>query len=152
MRWTCRTTLVWALVLLASSGAATIWTRSTSIVPIRPGELLPLKNAVYGTRDWTVSVRNVEIRPMRAPGPGLASVTWAFSIVNTDTEPHYVDIGINYLDVQRRSRVAFSHRFRIEAGETDTERHGFEARCDATQWQGTAYARIVVDFLSTPEG
>lgn len=148
----CRTALIGVLGLLAFSAAATIWTRSTSMVPIRPGVLLPLKNAAYGTRDWTVSVTNVELQPKPAPGPGLVSVTWAFGMANTDSEPHYVDIRVHYLDGQRRSRVSFSHRFRIEPGQSESDRHGLEARCTQDQWQGVSMARITLDFLSTPDG
>lgn len=148
----CRIALIGVLGLLAVSAAATIWTRSTSMVPIRPGVLLPLKNAVYGTRDWTVSVTNVELQPKPAPGPGLVSATWAFGMANTDSEPHYVDVRVLYLDGQRRSRVSFSHRFRIEPGQSESDRHGFEARCTQDQWRGISQARITLDFLSTPDG
>ena len=147
-----RAALLGALVLLASSAAATIWTRSATFVPIKVGEVLPLKNAAYSTRDWTVSVKDVEAQQNPAPGPGLVSVTWAFGMANTDTEPHYVQVTIHYLDVQRRPRVNFTHRFKIDGGQTDETRRGFEARCTTTQWQGLAHARISIDFLSTPEG
>ena len=148
----CRAALIGVLGLLALSAAATIWTRATSMVPIRPGVLLPLKNAAYGTRDWTVSVTNVELQPKPAPGPGLISVTWVFGMANTDSEPHYVDTRVHYLDGQRRSRVSFSHRFRIEPGQLESDRRGFEARCTQEQWRGISQARITLDFLSTPEG
>ena len=147
-----RFALMVASVMLASSAAATIWTRSTSFVPIKIGEVLPLKNVAYGTRDWTVSVRNVEALQNPAPGPGFVSVTWAFGMANTDTEPHYIQVTIHYLDSQRRPRVNFTHRFKIEGGQRDDERHGFEARCTTTQWQGLSHARVSIDFLSTPEG
>ena len=151
-RVVCRAALIAVLGLLAFSAAATIWTRSTSMVPIRPGVLLPLKNAAYSTRDWTVSITNVELQPNPAPGPGLVSVTWAFGIANTDSEPHHVDVRVHYLDGQRRSRVSFSHRFRIEPGQSESDRRGFEARCTEEQWRGISQARITFDFLSTPDG
>jgi hypothetical protein len=151
-RSTSRIALLVVLATLASSAAATIWTRSTSFVPIKIGEVVPLKNAAYSTRDWTVSVRNVEAQQNPSPGPGLVSTTWAFGMANTDAEPHYVQVTIHYLDAQRRPRVNFTHRFKIDGGQKDDDRRGFEARCTTTQWQGLANARISIDFLSTPEG
>lgn len=151
-RWVFRMTLSLVVFVLASPAVATIWTRSASVVPIRPGEILPLKNVAYGTRDWTVSVRTVEAQPMPAPGPDLVSVTWAFGMTNSDTEPHYVRISIQYLDAQKHTRASFAHDFRIEAGQTDSDRRGLEARCNQSQWRGVSFARITVDFLSTPKG
>lgn len=150
--WVCRAKFSLVVFLLASTAVATIWTRSASVVSIRPGEILPLKNVAYGTRDWTVSVETVEAQPMPAPSPGLVSVTWAFGFINTDTQPHYVSIRIQYLDGQRHSRASFSHTFKIDPGQKDSDRRGFEARCTQNQWRGFSQARITVDFLSTPEG
>ncbi|MBK6407243.1 MAG: hypothetical protein IPF66_20810 [Holophagales bacterium] len=79
-------------------------------------------------------------------------MTWAFGIANTDSEPHHVDVRVHYLDGQRRSRVSVSHRFRIEPGQSESDRRGFEARCTEEQWRGISQARITFDFLSTPDG
>jgi hypothetical protein len=140
-----------ALVLLAATPAlATIWTRSTHLVKIPRHEKEPLAHAAYTTRGWSVSVTSASVVE-EARGPESVGLRWLFDYSNTDAEPHYVAVTVQYQDAQRRERGRVSSKATLPPTRKGDGR--FEvATKRPDEWREVVFARITIDFLSGPDG
>ena len=140
------------LALLVSPLEATIWTRSITTASISSKARIPLRNATYMTRDWSVSVANVEMQPSAEPQAGISLTSWAFEYTNTDHAAHHVAITLQYLDAGRRNRMTFSHVFALEPTSKEPGVFVLNARCPKEAGSAVVSVRATVDFLSGPEG
>lgn len=143
---------VFALLLAALPLGATVWSRSTAQVRLQKGSKAVLDGASYATRDWSVSVTALEVKDGARNPEGLVTTSWVFHYANTDGEPHYVSVTVRCLDAQRKERARFTAKSTLQAGRPDGATFEIQARIPEAEWKSTAVARIVIDFLSSPEG
>ena len=142
-----------ALAFLATAPLlATVWTRANVQLRIPKGGRAAIEDASYSGRDWSVALTAVAVREEARPAPGLVSVVWTFHYTNTDKEPHYAAVTVRCLDVKRGERARFSANLVLQADTGAGEKFEVRAKLNEAAWRDSAAARIVVDFLSGPNG
>lgn len=139
-------------LLVATPLLATVWTRSNLTVRIPKGGRVELENASYAARDWSVALTSLEVRQGPRPVQGTVTATWSFHYTNTDKFPHYVLLTVKCLDGKRSERARFTARATLLADQPNGARVEIEAKIREEDWNQSTSARIVVDFLSSPEG
>lgn len=141
------------LALLAATPLlATVWTRSNLTVKIPRGGRVELENASYAARDWSVALTELEVREDSRSAQGIVAATWSFRYTNTDKEPHYVLVTVKCLDAKRVERSRFATKATLQADQPDGARVEIVAKLREEDWKSSTWAKIVVDFLSSPEG
>jgi hypothetical protein len=131
--------------------AGTIWTRSANLIKIPRGVKIPFPNATYSTRDWSVVISSVEVREDSSSGESV-SPKWLFYYKNTDHDPHYVLINVQCQDVSRRDRARFSYTATLLADQKEEAPIEILSKTRTEDWKNASFARITIDFLSTPSG
>jgi len=140
-----------ALLLAALPALATIWTRSMAVVKVPRGARIPLPNVSYSTRDWSEALTAFEVLEGAAAGE-MVSPKWLFHYRNTDSSVHYVAITVQCQDAQRRDRAKFSYTAALAPNVKDEATVEIVSRLRAEDWRETSFARITVDFVSSPGG
>jgi hypothetical protein len=141
-----------ALFLAAAPLAATVWTRSNSQVRIPKGTRVELDGASYATRDWSVSMTALEVKDGSRSADGVVTTSWVFHYANTDREPHFVSVTVRCLDNLRKERSRFTAKSTLQANLPDGATLEIQARIPEAEWKASVIARVVIDFLSSPEG
>jgi hypothetical protein len=141
-----------ALLLAAAPLAATVWTRSNLQVRIPKGTRVELDGASYATRDWSVSMTALEVKDGSRSADGVVTTSWVFSYTNTDREHHFVSVTVRCLDNQRKERMRFTAKATLQANRPDGATLEIQARIPEAEWKSSVIARVVIDFLSSPEG
>lgn len=141
-------------LLLTAPLAATVWSRRNLSVRIPKTAPVTLEDATYSGRDWSVSLTALEAKPDpgRAAAPGSLGTIWTFHYTNTDREPHYVAVTVRCLDLQRKERSLFKANVTLLADRPDGAKAEIAVKMREADWSAAAMARIMVDFLSGPEG
>lgn len=139
-------------LLVASPLPATVWTRSNLTIRIPKGSRAQLENVSYSARDWTVALTAVEVREDARPAQGTVTAVWVFHYTNTDKEPHYVALSVKCLDAKRNERTRFATTATLQADRPNGGHVEILARTREDDWNLSAWAKVVVDFLSSPEG
>lgn len=139
-------------LLMATPLLATVWTRSTLTVKIPKGGRVELENASYAARDWSVALTAVEVREDSRSAQGVMAATWSFRYTNTDKEPHHVLVTVKCLDAKRVEKARFAAKATLQADKPDGASVDVVAKLRENDWKGSAWAKIVIDFLSSPEG
>jgi len=140
------------LLLLAVPVGATVWTRSTLTFLIPKGGKVALEDASYATRDWSVALTALEVKTAPRAEGGLLKTTWTFHYRNTDREPHYIALNVRCLDARRMERARFTATAVLQADQPGGATTDVVARVREEQWSVAPWAKVVVDFLSGPEG
>ena len=139
-------------LLLGSPLLATVWSRRNLSVKVPRGGSVELENASYASREWTVSLKALEVKtPSRAVN-GVVTAVWLFHYTNTDKEPHYVSVTVRCLDGRRQERTHFTAIATLQPDQPDGATFEISAKMQENDWSLTTWAKIVVDFLSTPKG
>ncbi len=142
-----------ALVLLAAAPLlATVWTRANVQLRIPKGGRAAIEDVSYSGRDWSVALTAVAVREEARPAPGLVSVVWTFHYTNTDKEPHFAAVSVRCLDVKRGEQARFGATLVLQADAKTEETVEVRAKMNEAAWTASSYGRIVVDFLSGPNG
>jgi hypothetical protein len=141
-----------ALLLAAAPLAATVWTRSNLPVRIPKGTKVALDGASYATRDWSVALTALEVRDGARSADGVLATSWLFHYTNTDREPHFVSVTVRCLDNHRKERTRFTAKSTLQANRPDGATLEIQARIPEAEWKASVVARVVIDFLSSPEG
>lgn len=141
-----------ALLLAAAPLAATVWTRSNLSVRIPKGTRVELDGATYAARGWNVSLEALEVRDGARTSAGAVTTSWVFHYTNTDKEPHFISLTIRCLDMQRKELARFSARATLLANRPEGSSLEVEAKLPEAVWRASQLTRIVVDFLSSPDG
>jgi hypothetical protein len=139
-------------LLVATPLLATVWTRSTFTVRIPKNGRVELENASYTARDWSVALTQLEVRPDGPPVQGLVTAIWSFHYTNTDKEPHYVSVTVRCLDAGRNERTRFVAKATLQADRPDGARVDIPTKMRESDWDHSAWAKVVADFLSGPTG
>ncbi|MDL1950814.1 hypothetical protein FBQ97_13510 [Acidobacteria bacterium ACD] len=139
-------------LLVATPLLATVWTRANLTVRIPKGGRVELENASYRARDWSVALTALEVREESRPSMGSVTTVWTFHYTNTDKEPHHVTLKVRCLDAKRGERSSFSAQAVLQADRPDGAKLEISAKMREGDWNISAWARVVVDFLSGPEG
>lgn len=139
-------------LLVAAPLLATVWTRANLTVRIPKGGRVDLENASYRARDWSVALTALEVREESRPSMGVLTTVWTFHYTNTDKEPHHVALKVRCLDVKRGERSSFSAQAVLQADRPDGGKLEISAKMREDDWAVSAWTRVVVDFLSGPEG
>ncbi|MEO6324860.1 MAG: hypothetical protein ABIT01_13350 [Thermoanaerobaculia bacterium] len=140
-----------AFLLVGLPLTGTIWTRSANLIKIPRGVKLPFPNATYSTRDWNLAISSVEVREDSSKGDSVAP-KWLFYYKNTDHENHYVLITVQCQDVSRKDRARFSYTATLLADQKDETPIEILSKTKTDDWKNASFARITIDFLSTPNG
>ncbi len=139
-------------VLSASPTFATIWTRASVQIKIPKESHAAIQDASYFGRDWSIALTGLEVREEGRPGAGLVSVVWTFRYTNTDKEPHFAAVTVRCLDSKRRERARFNGNLVLQADARTEEKLEVRVKLDEAAWQASTVGRIVIDFLSGPNG
>jgi hypothetical protein len=131
---------------------ATVWTRANVTVRVARGERVPIENASYTGRDWSVSLTAIEVREGARAAQGTVVVSWVFHYTNTDKEPHYVALNVRCLDARRTEGSRFSATAVLQADRPGGATVEVGAKMAEEDWKKTAWAKVIVDFLSGPQG
>ncbi len=118
---------------------------------VAAGSRTPLPNATYVQRDWNTAVVAFEVKEGPQTGD-MVSPKWFFYYRNTDAEVHYVAITVQCQDAQRRDRSRFNYTATLKPNVKDEAAFEITSKLRADDWRATNYARITVDFLSSPAG
>jgi hypothetical protein len=129
----------------------TIWTRSTNLIKIPRGIKLPLPNATYSTRDWNLSIFSIEVKEDPSPSADSVAPKWLFTYKNSDHENHYVLITVQCEDVGRKHKTHFSYTATLLPDQKEAPIEIF-SRTRNDDWRSSIFARVTIDFLSTPTG
>jgi hypothetical protein len=141
-----------ALLLAAAPLAATVWTRSNLQVRIPKGTRVELDGASYATRDWSVSMTALEVKDGSRSADGSIMTSWVFHYTNTDREHHFASVTVRCLDNQRKERMRFTAKATLQANRPDGGTLEIQARIPDAEWKSSVIARVVIDFLSSPDG
>jgi hypothetical protein len=141
-----------ALLLATAPLSATVWTRSTLQVKIPKGSRVELDGASYAARDWSASMTALEVVGGARSAEGVVATSWFFHYTNTDREPHFVSMTVRCLDNQRKERMRFTAKATLQANRSDGAKVEIQARIPEAEWKSSVFARVVIDFLSSPEG
>lgn len=141
-----------AFLLAAAPLAATVWTRSNLQVRIPKGTRVELDGASYATRDWSVSMKALEVQDGSRSADGTIMTSWVFHYTNTDREHHFASVTVRCLDNQRKERMRFTAKTTLQASRPDGATLEVQARIPEAEWKASVIARVVIDFLSSPEG
>ncbi|MHB8798218.1 MAG: hypothetical protein ACYDBY_07110 [Thermoanaerobaculia bacterium] len=139
-------------VLSATPAFATIWTRANVQIRIPKGSHAVIQDASYFGRDWSIALTGLEVREEGRPEPGLVSVVWTFRYTNTDKEPHFAAVTVRCLDSKRSERARFNGNLVLQADARTEETFEVRVKLSEAAWQASTVGRIVVDFLSGPNG
>lgn len=139
-------------LVVATPLSATVWTRSNLSVKIPRGGQVELENASYASREWSVALKALELKSVSRPVNGVVMAIFSFHYTNTDKEPHYVAVTVRCLDAKRQERTRFTASATLQADRADGGTFEISAKLRESDWNLSTWARIVVDFLSTPEG
>lgn len=139
-------------LLVAAPLVATVWTRSNLMVKIPKGGRVELENASYAARDWSVALTALAVREDSRPAQGVVATTWSFRYTNTDKDDHYVSVRVVCLDAKRVETARFVAKATLQANQPDGANAEIVAKVREADWKSSSWARVVVDFLSTPEG
>jgi hypothetical protein len=139
-------------LLVATPLLATVWTRSTFTVRLPKNGPAELENASYSSRDWSVALTQLEVRLDGPSVGGIVTAVWSFRYTNTDTEPHYVSLNVKCLDSGRNERTRFVAKATLQADRPDGARVEIPTKMRESDWDHSAWAKIVADFLSGPNG
>lgn len=131
---------------------ATVWTRSTNLVKIPRGIKQPLPNALYSTREWNLVISSVEVREEGTGTGELVTPKWLFYYKNSDHERHYALITVQCQDTARKDRARFSYTATLLADQKEEASIEIVSKVRGEDWKNASYARITVDFVSTPGG
>jgi hypothetical protein len=137
--------------LVALPVLATIWTRSSSVVKVSRSARTPLPNVAYSTREWNIAITSFEVQEWMASGD-VISPRWIFYYKNTDAEAHYVAITVQCQDAQRRDRTRFGYTATLQPNVKDEASIEIVSKLKSQDWRSTIFARVTVDFLSSPSG
>lgn len=146
-----RTRLALLVLLLALPATAAIWTRSSNVVKLNRGGRTPLPNALYAARDWNAAVTGFEVKDA-PPAGDMVTPRWHFYYRNTDAEAHYVAITVQCQDSQRRDRMRFSYTATLQPKQEEEAAVEIVSKLRADEWRATVFAKITIDFLSSPTG
>lgn len=141
-----------AAILATAPSLATVWSRANVQVKIPKGGSVAIEDAAYSGRDWGIVLTALEVREEGRPEPGVVSVVWTFRYTNTDKEPHFATVNVRCLDSRRTERSRFSARLVFQADTRTEERLEVRVKHDEAAWSASTIGRIVVDFLSGPNG
>jgi len=136
---------------VASPVVATVWTRSNVEVRIPKGSRAAIENASYSGRDWSETLTALEVREEDRSPEGV-TVVWTFHYTNTDKEAHFVGITVRCLDPARNERARFAAKATLQANTSAADKVEIRARIRDADWRVAHWAKIVVDFLSSPQG
>jgi hypothetical protein len=136
---------------LALPALATIWTRSSNIVKVVRGSRVPIPNATYVTREWNLAITGLEVQEGAAAGD-LVTPKWLFFYRNTDGEQHFVAITVQCQDAQRRDRSRFTYTATLAPNTKDEGAIEIVSKIHADEWRTTQFAKVTIDFLSSPAG
>lgn len=139
-------------LLLGAPLLATVWSRRNLSVKVPRGGTVELENASYASREWTVSLRALEVKTPARPVNGTVTAVWVFHYTNTDSEPHYVAVTVRCLDAKRQERNHFTAIATLQPDQPDGATFEIAAKLPENDWSLTIWAKVVVDFLSTPQG
>lgn len=141
-----------AALLAAAPSLATVWSRANVQMKIPKGGSAAIEDASYSGRDWGIALTALEVREEGRPEPGTVSVVWTFRYTNTDKEPHFATVNVRCLDSKRTERSRFSARLVFQADTRSEEKLEVRVTHDEAAWRASTIGRIVVDFLSGPNG
>ena len=119
---------------------------------IPKGGRVALENASYAGRDWSVALTALEVKEDSRPVAGVVTTVWTFQYTNTDREPHYIALKVRCLDARRNEQTRFMVKATLLGDRPNGDRVEIRAGVRESDWQLSAWANLVVDFLSTPEG
>ena len=139
---------------LAAPLAATVWSRSTETVRLPKGGRAELGDILYTARDWSASITALEVRPTPAP-PGSrdeAASVWTFHYTNSAHEPRYVLVNVRCLDDLRKERAGFKVTLSLLADKPSGGKAEVTFKAREADWRASTTVKVVVDFLSGPEG
>jgi len=139
-------------LLLAAPLTATVWTRSTCLIRIPKGGQVELENASYAARDWNVALKTLEVKEEPGAEAGAVVTVWVFHYTNTDTAPHYVTFNVRCLDAARNERTRFAAKATLQGSRPNGDRVEVRAKVREGEWTTSSWAKVLVDFLSSPEG
>lgn len=140
-----------AALLAAAPSLATVWSRANVQVKIPKGGSAAIEDASYSGRDWGVVLTALEVREEGRPEAGTVNVVWTFRYTNTDKEPHFATVNVRCLD-SRTERSRFSARLVFQADTRTEEKLEVRVKHEEAAWSASTIGRIVVDFLSGPNG
>lgn len=138
----------------AAPVAATVWSRSIETVRLPKGGRAELSDVLYTARDWKASITAVEVKPAPEP-PGSRGETasvWTFHYTNTAHEPRYVLVNVRCLDDLRKERAGFKATLTLLADRPSGGKADVTFRAREADWRASSTVKVVVDFLSGPEG
>jgi hypothetical protein len=136
---------------LALPALATIWTRSSNVVKVTKGMRTAIPNATYATREWSLAVTSLEVQEGATAGDTV-SPRWLFYYKNTDAEQHFVAITVQCQDAQRHDRSRFNYTATLQPNSKEEGSFEIVSKIRAEEWRATIYAKVTIDFLSTPSG
>lgn len=141
-------------LLLAAPLLATVWTRASIRARIAKGGRVALEDASYAGRDWNAALTALEVKQVadRTAGAGMVATTWTFHYTNSDREPHYVALNVSCLDAAGRERFRFKATATLLAERAGGGTVEVGVKMREGDWSSTSVAKIVADFLSSPEG
>jgi hypothetical protein len=141
-------------LLVALPALATVWTRATTRVRIPKGSRIALEDVSYAGRDWNAALTALEVKQTtsRSPGGNEVATTWTFHYANSDREPHYVALSVSCLDVRGKERNRFRATATLLADRAGGGTVEATVRMPEADWNAVSIAKVVVDFLSGPEG
>lgn len=141
-------------LLVASPLAATVWSRSSETTRLPKGGRAELSDLSYHARDWNASITALEVKSVPAP-PGSrddAASLWTFHYTNSDHEPHYVLVNVRCLDDLRKERAGFKVTLSLLADKPSGGKAEVTFKAREADWRASTTVKVVVDFLSGPEG
>lgn len=137
---------------VAAPVLATVWTRATVRTRVAKGGSVAIDDVSYAGRDWNAALTALEVRQTGSAGVGNVATTWTFRYTNTDREPHYVALAVACLDSGGRERFRFKANATLLADRPGGGTIDVGVKMREGDWSATAVAKVVVDFLSSPEG
>lgn len=141
-----------AALLAAAPSLATVWSRANVQLKIPKGGSAAIEDASYSGRDWGIVLTALEVREEGRPEAGMVNVVWTFRYTNSDKEPHFATVNVRCLDSKRNERSRFSARLVFQADTRAEEKLEVRVKHEEAAWSASTIGRIVVDFLSGPNG
>lgn len=151
-RFVIRAAAALLALLVGSPLLATVWSRRNLSVKVPRTGTVELENASYASREWTVSLKALEVKTPTRPVNGTVTAVWVLHYTNTDSEPHYVSVTVRCLDAKRQERNHFTAIATLQPDQPDGATFDIAAKMQESDWKVTTWAKVVVDFLSTPQG
>ena len=81
-----------------------------------------------------------------------AASLWTFHYTNSDHEPHYVLVNVRCLDDLRKERAGFKVTLSLLADKPSGGKAEVTFKAREADWRASTTVKVVVDFLSGPEG